>query len=140
MFKKIISLAMLSALFALSGIGDSFSAEPAKAGAKPAQKVVEAKAMNVTPEKQAKKPSGPEDEKYPLTYSKCSKEAEADEAKYDKIFDDCMEKNGFPQEEFSAGGLPIDSGEDEQNIQIAENPDSNILNTRLLLKDNGKKK
>lgn len=113
MLKKFISLAILSAFFAVAGFASAYSAEPEAVAAKPAEKVVDAKAASAATEKQTKKTAALEEEKYPIVYAKCTKEAETDETKYDQIFDECMEKNGFPSEEFSTGGLPIDSGEDE---------------------------
>ncbi len=44
-----------------------------------------------------------EDQKYAIAYDKCIKEAEVSEATYDKVFNKCMEKNGFPQEEYNTG-------------------------------------
>jgi len=55
-----------------------------------------------------------EDQKYAIAYDKCIKEAEVSEATYDRVFNKCMEKNGFPQEEYSSGSdIEMKEGQEE---------------------------
>lgn len=105
MIKKLISAAILATCILFIGVQQASSATATPA-AKPADK-----ATTQPAEKQAKKNTAPSEDKYPTVYAKCTKEAEADETKYDQIFDSCMDKNGFPQEEFNTDGEPIDSGD-----------------------------
>ena len=109
MLRKIILIAVFVFLSALV----AQAAEVDGAATKSAEKVPAKTTVAASPEKRVKKNTAAEEDKYPEVYAKCTKIAEADEAKYDQIFDDCMQKNGFSQEEFSVGGMPIDSGDDD---------------------------
>lgn len=101
MYKKFIFTIAVVFTFITCGISNATSAAKDPAG-KPVAKSV-AKQPAKTPVKAA--PS--EDEKYAQVYEKCTKEAEANEAKYDSLFNSCMDKNGFPQEEYETGGQPM---------------------------------
>ena len=87
----------------------SLAQSQVKAGVKPASKT------SGPASKAADKSTQTEDQKYAQIYSKCTKEAESNEAKYDQLFDSCMDKNGFPQEEYETGGQPMRSMDGQDN-------------------------
>ncbi len=89
MYKKFLLAAILSVTIIIANAYAEPAVKTSKDPAAPASAV---------------KPGKSEDEKYAIIYGKCTKEAEKNEAKYDQIFNTCMDKNGFPQEEFDTGG------------------------------------
>jgi|GEM_PF-6849592 len=108
MYKKfIISVALVGSLLvcdaSLAQSKEKTTAKPiAKTSAQPAVKTNDKSTVT-------------EDQKYAQVYAGCTKEAEANESKYDQLFDSCMEKNGFPQEEYETGGQPMRGGDGQDN-------------------------
>ena len=105
MIKKFIFTTIFAAALLFIGAPCAQSATP----------TADAKTTPQAADKQVKKTTAPSEDKYPAAYAKWTKAAEADETKYDQIFDDCMDKSGFPQEEFNTDGAPIDGGDGQED-------------------------
>ncbi len=117
MYKKFLFAIVALSIISLSGLSyaEPATKAPAKTTAAPAKAATKASAKPKELEKPATKTTPSEDEKYAIVYDKCIKEAEKDESKYDQEFNSCMEKNGFPQEEYETGGQPMDAIEGQDN-------------------------
>lgn len=110
MYKKfllsvVVMLAIVSAsTYAISATKSEKNPTDATEAAKSAKKPI----AEIEP---AAKAATAEDEKYAAIYDKCIKEAEKNEAKYDQLFNSCMDKNGFPQEDYSISDQPIEGAD-----------------------------
>ena len=92
MYKRVIPTILMIALFISNA---AFAEESTNPVANVEVKVKQTKEVPKT----SQDSSAREDKRYAQIYTKCTKEAEEDLSKYERFFNYCMEKNGFPQEQ-----------------------------------------